>query len=83
MTVNANRQMFLSVEELCEMTGYRRYSLQRRWLQREGIGFRVRADGRPVVLISELINTPSPPVQPNFSALESKGTTRGQTANSQ
>jgi Domain of unknown function (DUF4224) len=69
--------MFLSPEQLCEMTGYRRYSGQRRWLQREGISFRIRADGRPIVLISELTKTPPPHAQPNFGAMATRGVTRG------
>jgi hypothetical protein len=69
--------MFLTQEQLCEMTGYRRYSGQRRWLQREGISFRIRADGRPVVLISDLTKAPPPQAQPNFAAIANRGSARG------
>lgn len=42
--------MFLSKEELEQLTGYKKPSLQRRWLVNNGYGFDVRADGRAAVL---------------------------------
>ncbi len=41
--------MFLSVDELRELTGYKKSALQRRWLAENGYCFEVRADGKPVV----------------------------------
>lgn len=41
--------MFLTADQLEELTGYRQAAAQVRWLQRNGITHYVRADGRPVV----------------------------------
>lgn len=46
--------MFLSEDEVQDLTGYKRPADQRRWLDRNGIGYLVSARGRPVVLKSEL-----------------------------
>lgn len=48
--------MFLTRQELIELTGYKNPSSQMRWLQREGFYFRVGADGRPRVLRQAVIN---------------------------
>jgi hypothetical protein len=48
--------MFLTRNELIELTGYKSPSAQSRWLQREGFCFRVGADGRPRVLREAIIN---------------------------
>jgi hypothetical protein len=48
--------MFLTREELIQLTGYKNPSAQMRWLQREGFYFRVAADGRPRVLKEAVIN---------------------------
>lgn len=47
--------MFLTAEQLQELTGYRQAAAQVRWLQRNGITHYVRADGRPVVPASALV----------------------------
>lgn len=41
--------MFLTAAELCELTGYQKPALQRRWLADNGYSFDVRKDGKPVV----------------------------------
>lgn len=41
--------MFLSPEQIEQLTGYRKAALQRQWLINNGYSFDVRADGRPVV----------------------------------
>jgi hypothetical protein len=41
--------MFLTAEQLAELTGYRKPALQRRWLANNGYSFDVRGDGKPVV----------------------------------
>jgi len=41
--------MFLSADQLHELTGYKKPALQRRWLADNGFSFEVRSDGRPVV----------------------------------
>lgn len=47
--------MFLSREELQDLTGYKLQSAIIRWLRREGYGFHVGADGWPRVLKEALI----------------------------
>ncbi|MDH3645956.1 MAG: DUF4224 domain-containing protein [Gammaproteobacteria bacterium] len=41
--------IFLTADELGELTGYQRPALQRRWLAENGYSFDVRADGKPIV----------------------------------
>ena len=41
--------MFLTTEQLRELTGYQKPALQRYWLAEHGYSFDVRCDGRPVV----------------------------------
>lgn len=41
--------MFLTADELRELTGLTRWSAQIRWLSARGWAHAVRADGRPVV----------------------------------
>lgn len=43
------RAMFLTPHELADFTGLRQKAAQCRWLTRNGIPFRKRADGRAVV----------------------------------
>lgn len=42
--------MFMSAEEVAELTGYERPSAQIRWLEAEKFGFVVGGDGVPKVL---------------------------------
>ena len=61
--------MFLTPEQVCEMTGYRRPSGQRRWLQREGHWLSRSRRRQTIVLVSELTKAPPPHAQPNFGAI--------------
>ena len=42
--------MFLTEEEVSELTGYKRARDQVRWLERERFGFVIDGNGRPKVL---------------------------------
>ncbi len=42
--------MFLTEEEVAELTGYKRARDQVRWLERERFGFVIDGSGRPKVL---------------------------------
>lgn len=46
--------MFLTAEDLRELTGFVRPSKQIAWLTREGIVFRIAGDGHPRVLTDHL-----------------------------
>lgn len=41
--------MIITTAQLEELTGYKRHGDQRRWLDRNGIPYRVRPDGMPVL----------------------------------
>lgn len=66
--------LFLSREQLLDLTGYRQPRAQVEWLQKNGVLHWVRADGRPSVPLSAITD---PPVRvtgaaeftPNFDAL--------------
>ena len=45
--------MFISSDELQELTGYKRPADQRRWLRHRGWAFEVRGDGTNCVLLEE------------------------------
>jgi hypothetical protein len=45
--------LFLSRDELQELTGYRQFAAQIRWLASRGFRHEVGADGRPKVLRAE------------------------------
>ena len=47
--------IFLSSADLFEMTGYRSLRRQRQWLADNGYQFDVRSDGRPNVLIRQVL----------------------------
>ena len=47
-------QMFLSTENLRELTGYKSGRKQAEWLVSNGYAFDLRADGRPNVLLAQL-----------------------------
>ena len=65
--------MFLTKEEIFELTGYKRLAAQCRWLADRGYRFEVNALGRPVVLASSVERRLQPRSsvsrQPNFEAL--------------
>jgi hypothetical protein len=44
--------MFLTTDEIRELTGYQRHADQRNWLTRNGWKFEENAAGRPIVLRS-------------------------------
>lgn len=49
--------MFLNHEQMCELTGFERYSVQVRALRTMGIDHFVRRDGRPLVMYEKLLNS--------------------------
>lgn len=57
--------LLLTAAELVELTGYRRYASQRRWLTRRGIPHFVDAGGRPRVaratIVARLCGAPAAP----------------------
>ncbi len=65
--------MFLSLSHIEHLTGFSRYSAQRRWLASRGYRFEVNALGQPVVLSSAVEQKLRPGAQssrqPNFEAL--------------
>lgn len=52
--------MFLTVAEVLQLTGYKRGSEQRAWLQRNRVPFFVAASGRPIILRSDLESLHNP-----------------------
>ena len=46
--------MFLTADDLIELTGYKRASLQVAWLRKAGVRHYLRKDGRPVVVAADL-----------------------------
>ena len=67
--------MFLSTDELQELTGYKKPALQRKWLTQNGYSFDVRGDGRPVVSVVhyEARHSPQKRLRPsalNLAALD-------------
>jgi hypothetical protein len=67
--------MFLSPEDLQQLTGYKRPSKQCEWLLRNGFKVHVRADGRPAILLSQVEASQGSKKkhraeEPNFAALE-------------
>lgn len=68
--------MFLTDEQLRELTGRQRPAAQIRWLRANGLRHWVRADGHPVVPVSAVEGREqAAPVrsQPNFAALRRTG----------
>lgn len=64
--------LFLSAEDLRELTGYTQGAAQIRWLRKNGITHTVRSDGKPRVVPAALVPLPKQPRQPNFEALRAK-----------
>lgn len=60
--------MFLSRDELIELTGFKQPSKQANWLQRQGIRYYVNHLNKPVVTKDALIQTQAATVEPNWSA---------------
>jgi len=64
--------MFLTADELYELTGLRQAAAQIRWLQRNGVEHYVRADGKVRVrhaAFGEQNTAKSSIVEPDFEAL--------------
>lgn len=64
--------VFLTPEQLQELTGYVQAAAQIRWLRKNGVQHYVRADGRPVVPLSALAPREAPAkarVGPHFDAI--------------
>lgn len=69
--------MFLTADELRDLTGYVQQAAQARWLADNGYQFDLRSDGRPNVLRQQVVErqcrrTESKPV-PNLAFLEKTG----------
>lgn len=68
--------MFLTTDQLAEMTGYKNRKKQADWLSENGYEFDIRADGRPNVLIDQVRErqckgaTARTPAEPNLAALD-------------
>ena len=68
--------MFLTADQLRDLTGYKKPALQRRWLADNGFSFEVRSDGRPIVSRSYYENRQLGPqkrqrlVGPNLDGLD-------------
>lgn len=66
--------MFMAREEIIELTGYKRPSLQIAQLKRYGLRFFLAADGHPRVLKSDLEGVKRQAAKsPDFSALPTRG----------
>jgi hypothetical protein len=65
--------IFLTADELIELTGYKLSRCQVRWLIKNGVKHWVPATGRPVVPRSAIdgaspVNEDSQPFEPNYAA---------------
>ena len=68
--------LFLSAEDVAELTGFKRHSAQIGWLQQKHWAFAVRADGYPIVarkeaerqLVTSSSKTIAAVYEPNFAA---------------
>ena len=66
--------LFLSANEIADLTGYKQPKRQVAWLRQQGISVYVAANGRPKVLHSALTPaTVSRRTEPNFAALRKVG----------
>ena len=76
---NSPSTIFLSGEDLESLTGYKRPGDQRRWLDKHGWAFEVRADGKNRILTEEArtrMLTGNPrhrATEPNLDALRTLG----------
>ena len=69
-------RMFLTAEQIAQLTGYQKPALQRQWLAQNRYSFDVRADGRPMVSRAHYeahhaTRTVHRPSAPNLAALDS------------
>ena len=66
--------MFLTPEQLKQLTGRRRKKLQVEWLRSRGFKFEIRCDGQPVVLesaVAERLGGVRKVAEPNWGGLDS------------
>jgi Domain of unknown function (DUF4224) len=62
--------MFLTLDQLYELTGLTQAAAQVRWLRKNGIRHYIRADGRPSVPADAFAKPDAPQKrQPNFDAV--------------
>ncbi len=74
MVNEQQRMLFLSANEIADLSGYKQPKRQVAWLRQQGIALYVAANGRPKVLRSTLENvTVNRRTEPNFAALRSVG----------
>lgn len=64
--------MFLTPQQLYDLTSYVQPAAQIRWLQKNGVQHFVRGDGKPRVLPSALLMRELPSAGPNFEALTAR-----------
>lgn len=65
--------IFLTEDEMIEMTGYRQPAKQIEWLQKWRIRHTVRRDGHPRVTLAAVEGGETPKTKPNFAALRKVG----------
>ncbi len=66
--------MFLTPEQLRELTGYQLAAYQIRWLQSRGVTHWVRADGKPVVPVGARVGAEGAQVAQPMSQMQSTST---------
>lgn len=64
--------MFLTPQQLYELTALTQGAAQIRWLRKNGIDHFVRADGKPRVLPAALLGRELPRPKPRFEALRQR-----------
>ena len=66
--------MFLTADDIQQLTGYKLPGCQRRWLAENGYSFDVRADGKPIVSKAHYESRHGEkehrPSEPNLAALD-------------
>ena len=65
--------IFLTEDEMVELTGYRQPVKQIGWLQKWRIRHTVTRDGRPKVTLAAVEGSETPKTTPNFAALRRVG----------
>jgi hypothetical protein len=66
--------MFLTPEQVADLTGYVQPAAQIRWLRKNGVQHYVRCDGRPRVPVSAIgpARQAEGPKGPNFDAIRAR-----------
>jgi hypothetical protein len=65
--------IFLTDEEMVELTGYRQPAAQIRWLQKWRIRHTINRNGHPKVTQAAVEGSEAPKTKPNFAALRQVG----------